>query len=105
MVYHVLILMSVILIMAAVVKCVLIKLDLTIVSVTVDILLTMMIMDAQVIKSFKFVYPQAYSLDINECTNDNGNCEHNCINNNGSYSCSCYNGYSLDVNGRNCTGT
>ena len=42
--------------------------------------------------------------DINECTNDNGNCEHNCTNADGSYSCSCHNGYHLEINGRNCTG-
>ena len=48
MVYHVLILMSVILIMVDVVKYVLIKLDLIIVSVTMDILLMMMIVDAHV---------------------------------------------------------
>ena len=48
MVYHVPILMSVILIMVAVVKCVSIKLDLIIVSVTMDILLMMMIVDAHV---------------------------------------------------------
>ena len=48
MVYHVLILMSVILIMVAVVKCVSIKLDLIIVSVIMDILLMMMVMDAHV---------------------------------------------------------
>ena len=45
------------------------------------------------------------SSDINECINDNGHCEYICINNNGSYICSCHDGYSLDINGRNCTGT
>ena len=42
--------------------------------------------------------------DINECTNDNGNCEHICTNGGGSYSCSCYNGYHLEINGKNCIG-
>ena len=42
--------------------------------------------------------------DINECSNDNGHCEHVCINTNGNYSCSCQDGYSLDINEKNCTG-
>ena len=42
--------------------------------------------------------------DINECSNDNGHCEHICININGNYSCSCQDGYSLDINEKNCTG-
>ena len=42
--------------------------------------------------------------DINECINDNGHCEHICINTNGNYSCSCQDGYSLDINEKNCTG-
>ena len=32
------------------------------------------------------------------------NCEQNCTNTVGSYNCSCNTGYSLDSNGRNCTG-
>ena len=30
-----------------------------------------------------------FRTDINECTNHNGGCSHNCKNTNGSYHCSC----------------
>ena len=42
--------------------------------------------------------------DINECTTDNGDCEHSCVNIDGSYKCTCDNGYMLDNNYKNCTG-
>ena len=45
-----------------------------------------------------------YLSDVNECTGYNGGCEHTCINSEGSYSCSCKSGYSLNSNGRNCSG-
>ena len=44
------------------------------------------------------------SLDLNECTNDNGGCEQICTNTIGSYVCSCLDGYSLNNNNHNCTG-
>ena len=42
--------------------------------------------------------------DVNECTNGNHSCEHNCHNTNGSYTCSCNTGYSLSSNGLSCNG-
>ena len=45
-----------------------------------------------------------YTSDVNECTDNNGDCEHSCVNNEGSYSCSCQSGFSLNSNGRNCSG-
>ena len=45
-----------------------------------------------------------YTSDVNECTDNNGGCEHSCVNNEGSYSCSCKSGYSLNINGKNCSG-
>eukprot|EP00058_Branchiostoma_floridae_P001021 XP_002586509.1 hypothetical protein BRAFLDRAFT_106412 [Branchiostoma floridae] len=33
--------------------------------------------------------------DINECSNDNGGCSHNCENTDGSYRCTCQDGYQL----------
>ena len=45
-----------------------------------------------------------WTSDINECTDNNGGCEHICVNNEGSYSCSCKSGYTLNSNGRNCSG-
>ena len=44
------------------------------------------------------------SIDINECTMRTDNCEQNCTNTVGSYNCSCNAGFSLNSNGRNCTG-
>ncbi len=42
--------------------------------------------------------------DNNECSVNNGDCEHICTNTKGNFSCSCNTGYSLDDNERNCTG-
>ena len=43
-------------------------------------------------------------IDINECDNANGGCEHDCTNTIGSSSCSCHEGHLLDLNGLNCSG-
>ena len=48
------------------------------------------------------MYNHKSHIDIDDCINSD--CEHNCTNTDGSYTCSCYNGYSLDSNGRNCSG-
>ena len=45
-----------------------------------------------------------YISDINECNYSNGGCEHICNNTVGSYYCTCNSGYTLNKNGRNCTG-
>ena len=45
-----------------------------------------------------------FTSDVNECNDNNGDCEHTCINSEGSYSCSCNSGYSLDSNERYCSG-
>ena len=42
--------------------------------------------------------------DINECSFDNGGCEHICTDTDGSFVCSCNEGYELDLNGANCNG-
>ncbi|XP_020713717.1 dorsal-ventral patterning protein tolloid isoform X2 [Ceratitis capitata] len=44
-------------------------------------------------------------VDLNECSINNGGCQHNCINTLGSYDCSCRNGYTLHQNRHNCTET
>ena len=43
-------------------------------------------------------------LDINECNEGNGGCEHTCINTIGNHYCTCNTGYTLNKNGRTCTG-
>ncbi|XP_066270954.1 fibrillin-2-like [Branchiostoma lanceolatum] len=43
--------------------------------------------------------------DINECTTLNGGCSQTCTNTIGSYNCSCTEGFVLDLDGHNCTGT
>ena len=40
----------------------------------------------------------------NECDANNGGCSHNCINTEGSLECSCRVGYTLDSDGKNCSG-
>ena len=42
--------------------------------------------------------------DIDECTTDNGGCEHDCLNTAGSYECQCRDGYILDENKKSCAG-
>ena len=44
------------------------------------------------------------NLDIDECANQNGGCDHVCTNNNGSYACSCRPGFFLDAGKHNCSG-
>ena len=38
-------------------------------------------------------------IDINECNQGNGGCEHNCTDTVGSFSCSCNTGYQLTAGG------
>lgn len=45
------------------------------------------------------------SLDIDECTIENGSCETFCTNSEGSYECSCNAGYALMPDLRSCTGS
>jgi hypothetical protein len=41
-------------------------------------------------------------LDVDECLTDNGNCDQICTNERGSYTCSCDEGYTLNVDGHKC---
>jgi len=43
-------------------------------------------------------------IDINECENEKGGCEHSCQNADGTYQCSCDNGYTLNDDKHSCTG-
>ena len=42
---------------------------------------------------------------MNECSTNNGGCDHICINTVGSFECSCNTGYSLTADGLTCTDT
>ena len=42
--------------------------------------------------------------DVNECSTNNGGCQHTCTNTLGSFRCTCRSGYRLHSNGRNCIG-
>ena len=42
--------------------------------------------------------------DINECSTNNGGCDHYCHNSAGSYSCSCYSNYQLNSDNHTCNG-
>ncbi|KAH8375151.1 hypothetical protein KR200_009003 [Drosophila serrata] len=46
-----------------------------------------------------------FVIDADECSVNNGGCQHRCRNTFGSYQCSCRNGYTLADNGHNCTET
>ena len=45
-----------------------------------------------------------FLLDVNECDNNNGNCQHTCQNLYGRHRCLCRDGYSLDSNEKTCSG-
>ena len=49
-------------------------------------------------------YYISHLLDINECANNNGSCQHNCSNTDGSFLCSCRNGYVLGTDQLSCIG-
>lgn len=42
--------------------------------------------------------------DIDQCQDGNGGCDHMCKDAIGLFNCSCYEGYSLDVDGNSCIG-
>ncbi len=75
------------------------------VSVTLDTAWTVLDLTAQVeIVYFCYHYFSYTCTDINECSVNNGGCEHTCTNSEGNFSCSCNSGYELDSNGFNCSG-
>ena len=45
-----------------------------------------------------------HSTDVDECSVQNGGCEHKCQNTAGSFTCSCNSGYKLNANGLTCDG-
>ena len=53
---------------------------------------------------FNVIDPVSDNIDINECDQNNGNCNQNCVNEVGSYHCECKSGYQLDQAGYSCNG-
>ncbi len=43
-----------------------------------------------------------FSVDIDECSSNQGGCEHICYNTDGNYVCSCHTGYHLNIDKHNC---
>lgn len=55
--------------------------------------------------SIKLMHITATIADIDECSSSSTNgCQDICVNNLGSYTCQCRTGYSLNADGRMCTG-
>ena len=50
-------------------------------------------------------YTHSRPTDIDECTNGTDDCQQTCMNTPGSFVCGCFDGFTLDGNGQNCTGT
>ena len=50
------------------------------------------------------VYELPLCVDMDECSDLNGGCEHICINTDGSFKCYCRNGYELMADGFQCEG-
>ncbi|XP_043283629.1 tolloid-like protein 1 [Venturia canescens] len=47
-------------------------------------------------------FAAVFFTDMDECANNNGDCEHECRNTLGSYECSCHNGFTLHENRHDC---
>ena len=47
-------------------------------------------------------FAAVFFTDMDECSNNNGGCQHECRNTIGSYQCSCHNGFTLHENGHDC---
>ena len=43
-------------------------------------------------------------VDVNECQDNNGDCQHDCVNTPGSFYCSCHDGYRLQGSNNTCRG-
>ena len=54
--------------------------------------------------AYKNIVRNNLSSDVNECSTNNGGCEHGCVNNVGSFQCTCRSGFRLSSNRKSCTG-
>ena len=51
-----------------------------------------------------YIYDNFITIDINECSEDNGRCDQICNNTMGSYHCMCSDGFTLDSDNHTCLG-
>ena len=56
------------------------------------------------IHSYECLFLSCYITDQDECAVNIDGCDQNCHNTNGSFSCSCNNGYRLNVDDKTCDG-
>lgn len=47
-------------------------------------------------------FAAAYYIDVDECAENNGGCQHECRNTLGGYECACYSGFTLHANAHDC---
>lgn len=47
-------------------------------------------------------FAAAYYIDVDECAEDNGGCQHECRNTLGGFECACHSGFTLHPNKRDC---
>ena len=59
-----------------------------------------MIVNFKIILCLKTCYIS--SIDINECSTNNGDCSHDCENTEGGYYCVCHQGYDLEQDEKTC---
>ena len=53
---------------------------------------------------WNILYFVFHATDLDECDQNNGDCEQICTNYVGSYACSCQEGWFIDTNGKSCNG-
>ena len=53
---------------------------------------------------YECVLVSAFCSDVDECSMNNGGCEHECYNTQGSHTCECHPGYRLHPNKHDCVG-
>ena len=53
--------------------------------------------------ALELTFKTCFFVDIDECSVENGRCDHECVNQDGTFECQCRNGYRL-TNGRECIG-
>lgn len=60
--------------------------------------------ESSLVQLLKKLYFSLFNIDIDECRSGAHSCQHICQNTPGSYGCSCFKGYKLKLDLRNCQG-